>query len=89
MVIQIIESRYTVEYDVLVAFLSSIFAPSLYDIVVRMCLPEYSLQRVLLINHQQIPDEGEKWKVNVPRELTRVCHPSDRTLATVQLTCIG
>ncbi|KAF1923232.1 uncharacterized protein M421DRAFT_426051 [Didymella exigua CBS 183.55] len=89
MVIQVIESRYTVEYDVLVAFLSSIFGTSSCDIVVRMCLPEHSLQRALLINHQQIPDEGEKWKVNVPRELTRVRHPSDRTLATVRLTCIG
>lgn len=26
----------------------------------------------MLIHPIQIPDEGEKWKVKVPRELTRV-----------------
>ncbi|KAF1927265.1 uncharacterized protein M421DRAFT_422114 [Didymella exigua CBS 183.55] len=51
MITQVIESRYTVEYDVLVAFLSSMFEQATYEIVV--------------------PDEGEKWKVKVPRELTR------------------
>ncbi|EMD91848.1 hypothetical protein COCC4DRAFT_33488 [Bipolaris maydis ATCC 48331] len=51
MVIQVIESRYTVEYDVLVDFLTSMFGASSYEIVV--------------------PDEGEKWKIKVPRELTR------------------
>jgi hypothetical protein len=40
MVTQVIESRYTVDYDVLVAFLGSTFGPSSCEIVVRMCLPE-------------------------------------------------
>ena len=35
MITQVIESRYTVEYDVLVAFLNSMFGASSYDIVVR------------------------------------------------------
>jgi hypothetical protein len=26
----------------------------------------------MLIDPYQVPDEGEKWKVKVPRELTRV-----------------
>lgn len=71
MVIQVIESRYTVDYDVLVAFLSSTFGPSSCEIVVRMCFPEQK-QQALLIDPRQVPDEGEKWKVKAPRELTRV-----------------
>lgn len=51
MVVQVIESRYTVDYDVLAAHLKSIFEPRPFEII--------------------LPDEGEKWKVKVPRELTR------------------
>lgn len=40
MVIQVIESRYTVEYDVLVDFLTSMFGASSYEIVVCMCFLE-------------------------------------------------
>lgn len=29
-------------------------------------------ERAMLIDPSQVPDEGEKWKVKVPRELTRV-----------------
>jgi len=85
MVIQVIESRYTVEYDVLVEFLDSIFGSSSFEIVVRRCLPGQK-QRELLIDHLQVPDEGEKWKVSVPRELTRVGYPSIQLLAIIPLT---
>jgi hypothetical protein len=69
MVVQVIESRYTVDYDVLVAHLESIFKPRPYEIIVRA--PK-SNESTLLTQALQLPDEGEKWKVNVPRELTRV-----------------
>jgi hypothetical protein len=45
---QVIESRYTVDYDVLVAFLSSTFGPFSCEIVVRMCLPEQKQQALLI-----------------------------------------
>jgi hypothetical protein len=71
MVVQVIQSRYTVEFDVLVAFLSSLFGPSSCEIVVRVC---FSKTRATSAANRsrQVPDEGEKWKVKVPRELTRV-----------------
>jgi hypothetical protein len=85
MITQVIESRYTVDYDVLVAFLSSIFGSSPCEIDVRMCFPEQK-QQALLIDPRQVPDEGEKWKVQVPRELTRVSVFGDRSRVTVPLT---
>jgi hypothetical protein len=45
MITQVIESRYTVEYDVLVAFLSSMFGPATYEIVVRRCFPQQRNER--------------------------------------------
>ncbi|KAF2682037.1 hypothetical protein K458DRAFT_419983 [Lentithecium fluviatile CBS 122367] len=51
MVVQVIESRYTVDFDVLTAHLKSIYDPEPFEVIP--------------------PDEGEKWKIKVPRELTR------------------
>jgi hypothetical protein len=48
MITQVIESRYTVDYDVLVAFLSATFGPSSCEIVVWMCLPEQKQQALLI-----------------------------------------
>jgi hypothetical protein len=45
MITQVIESRYTVEYDVLVAFLSSMFGSATYEIVVRRCFPQQRNER--------------------------------------------
>lgn len=88
MITQVIESRYTVDYDVLVAFLSSIFGSSDCEIDVRMCFPEQK-QQALLIDPRQVPDEGEKWKVQVPRELTRVSVFGNPSRVTIPLTWIG
>jgi hypothetical protein len=71
MVIQVIESRYTVDYDVLTAYLQSIFESHPFEIIV--CAPPKSrLIETLLTEAAQLPDEGEKWKVNAPWELSRV-----------------
>jgi hypothetical protein len=71
MVVQVIESRYTVDYDILTTHLISIFESRPFEIIV-CAPPERRMIGMLLTRASQLPDEGEKWKVNVPWELTRV-----------------
>lgn len=72
MIVQVIQNRYLVDYDVLNTYLSSMFKPSEYEIIV-CASSQYSESSTLLIGSQS-PDEGEKWKVKIPRELTRVSY---------------
>lgn len=42
--------------------------------------------QALLMDARQVPDEGEKWKIKVPRELTRVGDFSDMSCVAALLT---
>ena len=70
MFVQIIESRYTVDHDILKSYLNDLFGEGKFEIIVSM------LKQVFfnMVNaRKQLPDEGEKWKVRIPREMIRVC----------------
>lgn len=69
MVTQVIESRYTVEYDVLVAFLSSTFGPSSYEVVV-------STQKFLRVKAASLADQSsDRYPMKVKNGKSR-CHES-------------
>jgi hypothetical protein len=71
MFVQIIESRYTVDHDILKSYLKDLFGEGKFEIIVSMLKQEEILNMVNA--SKQPPDEGEKWRVRIPREMIRVC----------------
>ena len=69
MVVQIIEGRYTVDHAILKSYLEDLFGDQKFEISVSMWV---GIHEAKADSTEQLPDEGEKWKVQVPRELTRV-----------------